>query len=1280
MFSIKDFDTIFDSPSSDVSSPWMGHIPFAFFMINILKPKTFVELGVYNGTSYNAFCQAVKQTKFKTRCFGIDTFLGDKQSGFYSDKVYSELHEYQEKNYGEFSSLLKMTFDEGINQFKDNSIDLLHIDGLHTYEQVKHDFENWLPKMSKQGVVLFHDTCVRDDDFGVWKLWGELTQKYPSFEFTHSYGLGALAVGTDVNASFLEFIQDTENKEFYCSLFSSLGSSIERKATHLRLEKELENIRSIAPSPKHVQLFIDSGQGFNEKGSIVIPVEEGKTTGNKTYTFSLESFNQINNLRFDPLNTYALVYINEIEIESKKAGKIRLDFGHNAAYQDNDILFFDTEDPQILCDVSKIPHVTNVKIDIDIIASGEEALLKIIRANNTQQKKITEEANKTISTLENRIEEKEDEIKKTQTFADHLSKEIKELQSKNEQSSSLISTLQESRKSTEEELEDLRDKNYLAEKEIVSKNNLISEIETEKQLLEQHSSRQEKLIHEIKKSFSYRLGRLLSIPARELYELTNKIINQNNAFTLYFRLLSIGIKQPFRTIRKLNKENLRTLKKAVKSEKPDQIAFNLKLLLESREREKITTRESFDNIVIETSHKLNESSSGQDMSLEDQITLIKNSGYFDHDYYLSQNPDINSDRIDPIQHFCQWGWKEGRDPNPDFSIIEYKERYNLSDENPLVFHLEINGPVAGKSNEVLSKEDYINDFSQARPDFIDHTLKHFKQKHELQNIDISAVTFNSSKWIKAFFNSLINQDYPLSMISVHIRDNGSTDDTLELLENFRNDHIDDFTSINISKGENVGFGQGHDSNIRGCRNEFIIVSNIDLEFEKSAISRIVQFALQDSENTGSWEFRQKPYEHPKYYDPVTLETNWSSHACILIRRSVYEKIGGYSKDIFMYGEDVEYSYHLTKEGYKLRYLPDAVVHHHTYEVPAQVKSRQYFGSIFANGLIRLKYGTLYDIQVMHDLFNGLINSDIQNSKEINKIYQSLRIRQNAILSDRASELNKDASFYFHGWDYAFNRNGAFYEIPDRKSTPLVSIIVRTYKGRGLFLRQCLFSILNQTYHNIEVIVVEDGGHSQASLLDDLAPLLNKKGKVVKVIPLKKVGRCIAGNSGLENTTGEYVMFLDDDDLIFSDHIEVLVSEMCINPSAPAAYTQSLEIETLIHKEENTITGYTEKKSLEFGWNDTAFSRERLKTINLFPIQAVLFKRECYERYGGFEPELTNLEDWNLWIKYSTKGDFIKVDKVTSLFRTPFDRKEKKQRMELLDEYYSKAKALNKKYY
>src|SRR5262245_43923847 len=177
---------------------WVGHIPFAFWIIAGARPLRLVELGTHTGNSYLAFCQAVKRFELSTECYAVDTWQGDEHSGRYGEEVFAELSAYHDRMYSSFSQLLRMTFDEGVQKFTDGSIDFLHIDGYHTYEAVKHDFETWLPKLSDRALVLMHDTNVRDGTFGVYRFWDELTRKYPSFSFLHSHGLGVLGIGGQI--------------------------------------------------------------------------------------------------------------------------------------------------------------------------------------------------------------------------------------------------------------------------------------------------------------------------------------------------------------------------------------------------------------------------------------------------------------------------------------------------------------------------------------------------------------------------------------------------------------------------------------------------------------------------------------------------------------------------------------------------------------------------------------------------------------------------------------------------------------------------------------------------------------------------------------------------------------------------------------------------------------------------------------------------------------------------------------------------------------------------
>lgn len=177
----------------DHTWPWAGHKYFAYDLIRNTKPEVVVELGTHYGTSFFSMAQAAKDEKLNTELHAIDSWEGDPQAGFYDESVFDTVSKLQKTFYPKQKiTLHKMYFDEAVSKFADASIDILHIDGLHTYEAVKHDFETWLDKVKPNGIVLFHDTNERNGDFGVYKLWEELEKKYDTVQFLHSHGLGVL--------------------------------------------------------------------------------------------------------------------------------------------------------------------------------------------------------------------------------------------------------------------------------------------------------------------------------------------------------------------------------------------------------------------------------------------------------------------------------------------------------------------------------------------------------------------------------------------------------------------------------------------------------------------------------------------------------------------------------------------------------------------------------------------------------------------------------------------------------------------------------------------------------------------------------------------------------------------------------------------------------------------------------------------------------------------------------------------------------------------------------
>lgn len=185
----------FWKPRHLVLSAWIEHGAFAFWLVDAARPRTIVELGTHNGFSFFAMCQAVKSLGMSSACYAVDTWQGDDHAGFYGDDIYALVSRVRNEDYTDIATLIRSTFDEALSYFPDGTIDLLHIDGRHGYEDVRHDFETWRPKLSPHAIVLFHDINVRRDDFGVWKLWEELKATHPSFEFVHGHGLGVMFAG-----------------------------------------------------------------------------------------------------------------------------------------------------------------------------------------------------------------------------------------------------------------------------------------------------------------------------------------------------------------------------------------------------------------------------------------------------------------------------------------------------------------------------------------------------------------------------------------------------------------------------------------------------------------------------------------------------------------------------------------------------------------------------------------------------------------------------------------------------------------------------------------------------------------------------------------------------------------------------------------------------------------------------------------------------------------------------------------------------------------------------
>ncbi len=226
-------------PRRMVFSTWVDHLPFAYDIVEAIRPGLVVELGVYNGLSFFTFCQSMQENDIDGVAYAVDCWEGDDHTDAYDDSIYKSVQEHSREYYRGTSYLLKMYFQEALQHFEDDSIDLLHIDGLHTYDAVKEDFETWYPKVKPGGIILFHDVMAKIKDFGAWKFFEELQARTEdNFRFDHGFGLGVIrkpgGATPDQQLLQLLFSKDPEEqqrlKQFYvhASHFLELRRQVKR--------------------------------------------------------------------------------------------------------------------------------------------------------------------------------------------------------------------------------------------------------------------------------------------------------------------------------------------------------------------------------------------------------------------------------------------------------------------------------------------------------------------------------------------------------------------------------------------------------------------------------------------------------------------------------------------------------------------------------------------------------------------------------------------------------------------------------------------------------------------------------------------------------------------------------------------------------------------------------------------------------------------------------------------------------------------------------------------
>ncbi|MBV8153358.1 MAG: glycosyltransferase [Candidatus Eremiobacteraeota bacterium] len=208
--------------------------------------------------------------------------------------------------------------------------------------------------------------------------------------------------------------------------------------------------------------------------------------------------------------------------------------------------------------------------------------------------------------------------------------------------------------------------------------------------------------------------------------------------------------------------------------------------------------------------------------------------------------------------------------------------------------------------------------------------------------------------------------------------------------------------------------------------------------------------------------------------------------------------------------------------------------------------------------------------------------------------------------------------------------------------PAVSIVIRTF-DRPELLRRAIESVARQTYRNVEIVVVNNGGNDVSDVVAAAAG--GRPFRYECLAECKHISA--ASNAGARAATGAYVGYLDDDDLLYADHCARAVAAI-ERTQADVVFTTCLAEYAQMHGDEKRVIGYQI-------YLDRDFHPDDIFVANLSPIHTIVHRRDLFDRFGYFDEELPVTDDWELWLRASVRGArFVRVDRVTCEYSWRYD--------------------------
>lgn len=554
--------------------------------------------------------------------------------------------------------------------------------------------------------------------------------------------------------------------------------------------------------------------------------------------------------------------------------------------------------------------------------------------------------------------------------------------------------------------------------------------------------------------------------------------------------------------------------------------------------------------------------------------------------------------------------------------VVYKYYFKLVSIRPFgALDLKIRQFLGRLFNEASTRSDMamIRLLAQNRQVAIDHLAENSKiASEQLPYIDIIVVANTFESNLQAVLNALGQQSYPNDKITLTVI---LDEEHIVAEKPALPGHFLQARYIEIAKAKE---SSTYTTALNDLKAPYFLLMAYPLVLDEHSLVTLMQDCISSPSTTSLWEASPTLTSRTLYYDPVTLEIPCSTLECGIIKRESSDAVGGFDEQFPIFGQGLELGYRMRAYGYRLKNTGQSGL----FKLPKNDiqlnRSTDQRIQQITLALMRMKYGNWFQ-----------------------KSLAMLRLKRvgNKAFIEHKKDI-KPSRLWRGGYEISMGGESEP-RIDTNSDSPKVSIIIRTFTGRGHWLRESVCSVLNQTYPDIELIVVEDGSTEHKEFIEKISASL-KQGQSLKYLTQKKKGKSHAGNLGLANAEGLYIGFLDDDDLLFANHVELLLGLSLHDKNAVGACALAWEVQTFTKFGQ----AYSEVHWEVPGFTRQPFSRAALEKHNIWSIQSVLFERKLYDQYGGFETDRVFLEDWELWLRYTRDSYFAYLPQITSMYRTP----------------------------